>query len=132
MVGDLAFYFGNYSQSRTFGDTNTEVAQGVADYLNTIDGSPTVYFFGLPRMGYFTHSSIPYLAPDASGVDIPEQMNEPPAVIGKGALVFVFLPERRGEIELIRSTYPDGEEMDFISRNNDLLFTVYLVEDNQR
>ncbi len=132
MIGDISFYFGSYSKSHKFGDTNTEVAQRVAQYLNTLDESPTVYFLGLPRMGYYTHSSIQYLAPDAIGEDIPVPLQEAPGDLADGMVVYVFLPERIEEIEFVRAAFPDGEELDFVGRNNEQLFTTYLIQNRSK
>jgi 4-amino-4-deoxy-L-arabinose transferase-like glycosyltransferase len=132
MIGDISFYFGSYSMSQKFGDINTEVAQRVAQYLNTLEGSPTVYFYGLPRMGYYTHSSIQYLAPHATGEDIPDPLQEAPGDLAKGMVVFVFLPERIEEIEFVRAAFPDGEDLDFVGRNNMQLFTIYLIQNRSK
>jgi hypothetical protein len=125
IIGDISFYFGSYSSSQRFGDTNTEVAQGVADYLNSIEGTPAVYFLGLPRMGYYTHSSIQYLVPHVSGEDISEPLQEPPNVVADGMVVYIFLPERIDELAFVRSAFPDGDEREFIGRDNEPLFIIY-------
>jgi hypothetical protein len=127
IVGDMNFYFRQYSANRTFGDTNTEVAQEVADLLNTLGGSPTVYFFGLPRMGYYTHSTIQYLAPHASGEDIVDPLQEPPSSLTNKNAVYIFLPERMDELAYVRAANPGGEEHQILGRNNEHLFSTYLV-----
>jgi len=128
LLGDILFYFGNYSKSQKFGDTNTEVAQKVAEYLNTIEDSPSVYFGGLPRMGFYTHSSIQYLAPHAIGEDILDPLQEAPVDLVKGNVVYIFLPERIEEIEFLRAVFPEGEERFFMDRENMHLFSSYLIE----
>jgi 4-amino-4-deoxy-L-arabinose transferase-like glycosyltransferase len=128
MIGDISFYFGDYTMSRIFGDTNTEIAQKVADYLNTIEDTPSVYFCGPPRMGYYTHSSIQYLAPHATGEDIIEPLQNPPEDLGVGTVVYVFLPERIDELDFVKVAYPHGEELEYVGRNDEQLFTTYLIE----
>jgi hypothetical protein len=111
-----------------FGDTNTEIAQKVADYLNTIENAPTVYFCGLPRMGYYTHSSIQYLASHAIGEDVLDPLEEAPGDLGNGTVVYVFLPERIDEIDFVKEAFPHGEELEFVGRNSEQLFTTYLIQ----
>lgn len=129
IIGDISFYFGKYSVERSFGDVNTEVAQSVAHYLNSLEHNPKVFFYGLPRMGYYTHSTIIYLAPHASGQDIPDPLSEPPTAANYDTVVYLFLPERLGELDLVRTAYPNGELNETYGRNDEHLYTTYLVED---
>ncbi len=128
MVGDAHFYFVEYSGNQKFGDNNTETANAVARYLKEIEPGPTVYFFGPPRMGYFSHSTIPYLAPKAQGVDVPEPLQEPVEFTISSKTVFIFLPERSQEMDLVRQIYPQGRVIEQYGRNNILLFIAYQID----
>jgi hypothetical protein len=79
-------------------------------------------------MGYYTHSSIQYLAPHAIGEDVHDPLQEAPGDLADGMVVYVFLPERFEEIEFVRAAFPDGEELDFVGRNNEQLFTTYSIQ----
>ncbi len=129
IIGDISFYFGKYSVERRFGDVNTEVAQSVAQFLNSLEGYPIVFFYGLPRMGYYTHSTINYLAPHASGQDIPDPLSEPPTAAIHDTVVHIFLPERLAELDFVRVAYPNGKLNETYGRNDEFLYTTYLIED---
>ncbi|MEZ4514780.1 MAG: glycosyltransferase family 39 protein [Chloroflexota bacterium] len=114
---DLTFYFGTYRQATppTFADRNTEIADGVADYLNTLDGDWTAYFYGPPSM-YVSFPTIPFLAQafeagtNLFDVDATDASLPPAATPHR---VFIFLPERSGEISAVQTQFPDGN-MQFI------------------
>ncbi len=116
---DLSFYFGDYSANRRFGDLNTEIASAVATMLNEREPGVEVYFFG-GRMGYYTHSSIPYLAPYANGQDVLQPLTSPPNWQLPGPTIFVFLPERAGEMALVQERYPGGEVFQEAGKNAEL------------
>ena len=105
--GDLRFYFGDYSANRRFADVNTEVATQVGEYLADREPGTQVYFFG-GRMGYYTHSTIRYLAPEAIGTDVLEPLTAPPDWVLPGPTIFIFLPERSEELDFVQESYPDG------------------------
>jgi hypothetical protein len=75
--------------------------------------------------------SIGYLAPEVEGVDIVDPLsrpNERALVPDDKAAAFVFLPERRAELELVRQTFPGGHEQDVLAPTGDqLLYTLYTV-----
>ncbi len=104
---DLSFYFGDYSANKRFGDLNTETAIAVAQMLDEREPGVEVYFFG-GRMGYYSHSSIPYLASDANGYDVLQPLTAPPDWELQGPTIFIFLPERSSEMALVEKRYPGG------------------------
>lgn len=104
---DLRFYFGDFNANKLFGDVNTEAATQVALYLAEKEPGAQVYFFG-GRMGYYTHSTIPYLAPQAEGIDVFEPLTAPPDWVLSGPTIFIFLPERSEELDLVLESYPGG------------------------
>ena len=80
-------------------------------------------------MGYYTHSTINYLAPHASGQDILDPLTEPPTAAIHDTVVYIFLPERLSELDFVRVAYPNGELNETYGRNDELLYTTYLIED---
>ncbi len=123
---DLNYYFNRVYDSYVLGDLNTRVATEIAYFLR--DKEPAgqeVYFFGFPRMGYFSLSTIPYLAPDKIGLDVIDPLTAPQDFPLRGPSLFIFLPERLGELEYVRQRYPDGEYREFHGQNGELWFVVY-------
>ena len=116
---DLSFYFGDYSGSKRFGDLNTETASAVARMLNERELGVEVYFFG-GRMGYYSHSSIPYLASQAIGHDVLQPLTSVPNWQLSGPTIFVFLPERAAEMAMVQERYPGGEVFQETGRNAEL------------
>jgi hypothetical protein len=91
------------------------------------------YFFGAPRM-HADFGSTPFIAKGVQLTDVLEPLTEPPPtdfVEPTRKPVFVFLPERAGELERVRQTYPHGV-LDEVYRTGDssgpLLFVAYRPE----
>ncbi len=131
-IVDLGFYFRTYPEQHRFGDRNTEIADGIANYLNTLDGEWVAHFYGPPAM-YSGFPTIPFLAGDfEQGLnlfDVPEAGTPEPGY-ETGRQTFLFLPERYNEVEQIRALYPFGKEQRFSGYYADPLFYVYEVEAN--
>ena len=128
MLTDLHFYFFRvYQNGYILGGINTELATSIAHYLRDqpVQGQQ-VYFFGFPRMGYASLSTIPYLAPHMRGIDINEPLSAPPEFFS-GNMLCIFLPERLGERVYVEVAYPGGVYQEFYRQNGDLLFAVYDV-----
>jgi hypothetical protein len=122
-VNDLRFYFVDYSAGHRFADVNTEVANRVGEFLADRQPGTQVYFFG-GRMGYYSHSTIPYLAPEANGTDIPAGLSAPPDWPMVGQAVFIFLPEREADLAWVREAYPGGR-LHRVTGSQDPLFLAY-------
>ncbi|MFO7663388.1 MAG: glycosyltransferase family 39 protein [Chloroflexota bacterium] len=123
---DVNYYFNRVYDTYVLGGLNTQVATEVAYFLR--DEEPAeqdVYFFGFPRMGYFSLSTIPFLAPDKNGIDIIDPLTLPPDFLISGPTLFIFLPERLNELELVRQRYPGGGYEEFYSDQGEFLFAVY-------
>lgn len=134
-ASEVWFYNGRYRQSYTFGDRNTEIAYGVADYLNRLDGASwDAYFYGPPSM-YVSFPTLPFLAqefragrnlfdvdpaPEAAAAALPTR--------GEMHLTFIFLPERAGEIGPVQQQFADGRTYSFPGRHANPLFYVYEVD----
>lgn len=105
---NVHYYFFEVFDTYVLGGRNTETATAIAHYLNDLEALPTVYFFGQPRMGYDSLSTIPYLAPQVTAEDVAQPLQSVPDWSLSGPTVFVFLPERKGELAFVRSAYPGG------------------------
>jgi SAM-dependent methyltransferase/4-amino-4-deoxy-L-arabinose transferase-like glycosyltransferase len=131
-LGDLWFYFGEYRTSQRFGDRNTEIAFEMAQYLDQLDGDWTAYFHGAPSM-YVTFPTIPYLAGDQFRTNENLFDVEDPSAPLPGDpdaddnLVFIYVPERSGEINRTAEQYPEGTFQTFSGSFADPLFYAYEV-----
>lgn len=127
----VKWYFVDFTPLRVYGGFNGVVATALGHYAHEKLGADwRIYFFGPPRM-YVGFGSIPYLAPEVEGVDIIEPLTGPPApdlVRPDKHAAFVFLPERRGELEVIRGSFPGGTVEEMPSPlGGDPLYIVYRV-----
>ncbi len=130
-VWNINFYFNDYTPRNIFGWINVEVGTELGYYLaNQPDSEEVyVYFFGPPRM-YYGFGTTKFLSRDVDGEDIhdplvvPEQLS--PLPYGKRP-IFVFLPEREGELEVVRQRYPEGDlyRIPRYTHRDDILFVSY-------
>ena len=125
-VDDLRFYFLDYTPRSDFGGENTLVAHQLANYLSEQPDNLEVLFLGGSRMGYYSHSSLPYLTPHIKGVDIkhPWGSAENPQP-SRHNLAFVALPETIDELEKIMVSYPGGDYKEFKKKDGQTLFWLY-------
>ena len=125
---DLHYYFFEVYDTYVLGGGNTEVATQVAYYLRDHEiPEQKVYFFGFPRMGYFSLATIQFLAPRMDGEDVIEPLSAPPDWGLEGPTLFLFLPERLPELDWVRMRYPDGRYREFFSDKGTMLFAAYEV-----
>lgn len=126
---DVDYYFTEvYADGYQLGGINTYVATEIAYYLQ--DQQPEqqkVLFFGFPRMGYFSLSTIPYLVPEMLGEDVIDPLTAPPEWELSMPTIFIFLPERMNELEYVQQRYPSGDYEEFVDENGIHLFTAYAV-----
>ena len=131
-VGDIVFYFGAYRQQpQRFGDRNTEVAFEMGSYLQSLEGEWTAYFHGPPMM-YVDFPTISFLAnafrPSRNLYNVFDLEEPLPAPQEPGDnLVFIYLPERSGEMAHTAELYPDGQQRAFAGVFADPLFYAYEV-----
>jgi hypothetical protein len=129
IAGDLLFYFGAYRAGGRFGDRNTEIAYGIATYLDTLEGLYTAYLHGPPAI-YVDFPTIPFLAtefvPNINLFNV-EVAGSPPAesLLPESGTVFIFVPERGGELAAIQEQFPGGEFLTFEGIFADPLFLAY-------
>jgi 4-amino-4-deoxy-L-arabinose transferase-like glycosyltransferase len=131
-LNDVRYYFFEVYDNYVLGDYNTEVATVIAGYLDEQDPAPAVFFFGFPRMGYYSLSTIPYLVPQVEAQDVLEPLAAVPAWDLTGPTFFIFLPERAEELPLVRAAYPEGNYRQIRNERGDLLFVSYEWRPGQR
>jgi hypothetical protein len=105
----LNFYFREYTPRFTFGWLNTEAATSIGIYLHDHEDA-YVYFFGTPRM-FITNGTIRFMVPGVLGTDVIQPITSPdglPAPPPGRHPIFIFLPERAGELAIIQRRYPNG------------------------
>lgn len=128
MMIDLRYYFFEVYDEYILGGWNTRVATDVAYYLrDQPEPEQNVYFFGFPRMGYFSLSTIPYLVPRMRAEDILEPLTAAPSWVLDRSSIFIFLPERLNELALVRAVHPNGSYREFPAPDGTLLFAAYEV-----
>jgi hypothetical protein len=126
VVLDLHYYFDEVYDTYVLGGLNTQVATRIAGYLGEQEVAPEVYFFGFPRMGYYSLSTIPYLAPEVKAQDVQKPLIAPPRWRLTRPTTFVFLPERMEELKFVAAAYPGGSTHMATRPGDDLLlFTAY-------
>ncbi len=124
----LHFYFGKYTPSHEFAGQNTEVADRLGKYLRVLGPGYQCYFFGPPRI-YFRMATVPYLARGVEGMDVKEPIRDSVEFVNPDRdAVFVFLPERRNELDVVLRYYPSGQLREFRNQKNEILFVAYEVQ----
>jgi len=119
------FYFIKYTHSHIFGGLNTEVADGMGKYLRALGPEWNCYFHGPPRM-YYGFATIPFIAQGVVGMDVLEPLKGPPTFVDPSKeAVFIFLPERLGELGAVRQSHPTGQLREFRREDGTLLFVSY-------
>jgi len=127
-VSDLNFYIYKYTPQTQLGGQNTLVAAKLADYLKTQDPMQ-VAFFGGDRMGYYSINSTAYLAPHIEGLDFREPWGSPdnPEITSQ-QVIFVFLPEQKENLDLVRQDYPQGQLITETDQMGAPLYWLYTVD----
>ncbi len=127
---NFSFYFWEYTPRRIYGWLNTEVATAIGVYARDLPGDTFVYLFGPPRI-YLGNGTISFLAPAMRGEDVDEPIASPddlPPLPDGARPVFIFLPERLGELDIVQQRYPGGEMLSYYSRElGEDLLTIYLL-----
>jgi hypothetical protein len=125
---DVDYYFNRVYDNYILGDINTLAATQLGYYLRDKEpADQAVYFFGFPRMGYFSLSTVPFLAPEKRAQDVNEPLTGPPEFALDGPTLFIFLPERLSEMEWVRQRYPGGVTHTFHAASGEMLFVIYEV-----
>jgi hypothetical protein len=129
MVNEVRYYFFQVYDGYILGGPNTMVATEIAHYLAKDERPLHVYFFGHPRMGYYSLSTIPYLAPDTIATDIADPLSEQPYFVSDREQRFIFLPERYQELDYVRLAFPHGLIREFRDEGDGVMFYAYELTD---
>ena len=126
---DIRFYFWVYTPNGEFGGPNTEVADRMGQYLHSLGQGWKAYMLTPPRI-YSGFATIPFRAPEVPRYDVMEPLTGRPDFVDPSyKAVFLVLPEREAELEMVRSRYPHGTLRRFPGRRDPpLLFLAYEVE----
>ncbi|MBX3071337.1 MAG: glycosyltransferase family 39 protein [Thermomicrobiales bacterium] len=122
------FYFHDPNQVNLYSDGNSQMANQIAREAAPLGPGTTVYLSGAPVLWYYGFQNIPFIAPNAVGVDVDpmwDSSQTPPELTGP--TLFVFIPARIGELDVVRGWFPDGTTTVHTLPNGAELFTSYLV-----
>ncbi len=128
MASDLIFYFYEYTLKSEIDNiaSNGMIAQQLATYLKDRPDGTQVAFFNSPGMGYYSIPSIQYLAPQVKGTDVTASWNQfDHSSFDSQNIIFVFLPSREDEIDVVRMEYPGGVLTTQKAWNNQTLYWLY-------
>jgi 4-amino-4-deoxy-L-arabinose transferase-like glycosyltransferase len=106
-------YVWHYTPQRIYGGENGRVATRLAIHLRERADGGQVYFFGPPRI-YYSFGAIRFLARDVPGRDVVDTVQGPLDIVDPSRpAIFVFLPERAGELTWVKDVYPGGQVQTF-------------------
>jgi hypothetical protein len=127
----LKTYFVDFTPKRIYGGQHAELATETAPLFNELKSTNSFYFFGPPHM-YWGFSTIPYLVPGADAEDIMEPITAPPSrdiLISENGAVFVFVPERVEELQLVEQAFPGGDRFEIVrAYDGRMLASIYHVQ----
>lgn len=124
---ETRFYFTEAYDAYILGGVNTAVASELAAQLQQEETPPEVLFYGPPRMGYRSHGTLPFLAPDVQGIDVEAGALFPEGWNLSRRTLFVFLPERLDALPAVREAFPGGSYAEREFDDEHLLYAVYAV-----
>ena len=122
-ASDINFYFNDFSRRGDYAGANTAIAQHLATLLQERPAGTQVVFFGLPRMGFRSIPTLPYLAPHAVGMDMVQPLGsaENPA-ISPGPVIFVFLPDHESDLESLQGQFLGHPVRQALGATGDFLY----------
>ena len=124
-ASSVRFYFVEFTPMRRYGSENAETATMIGHHLRELEGDYQVYFFGAPRI-YWNFGTMTFLAPNGSGEDVTEPLTAPPTFVDTSRnAVFIFLPERAGELAWVQQAFPGGRLRQFRDAGGKLRFVAY-------
>jgi 4-amino-4-deoxy-L-arabinose transferase-like glycosyltransferase len=127
-MSSVRFYFAEFTPSRRYGSKNGETATMIGHYLRDKEGDYHAYFLGAPLL-YWRFGSTNFIAPDVTGEDIVEPLEAPPYDVDtERTAVWIFLPERIGELSWVQQAFPNGQLEEFRDAGGSLRFLAYIVQ----
>jgi hypothetical protein len=120
MFWNVYFYFGLYTPRNTY--ASAQAVTEIANYLRPQAGDRYVYMFTSPYF-YLKHGTIRFVGKDPEGTDIVDPITsitaipDPPSGLRP---LFIFVPDRLSELEIVKQRYPDGQLQEYrIQPGND-------------
>jgi 4-amino-4-deoxy-L-arabinose transferase-like glycosyltransferase len=110
-VISLKTYFVDFTPRNRAGSHVGALATELARKLNRDGDVDKVYFLGAPLV-FWGYPTFQFLSPHQRGEDILDPLRAPPPeeLVGEGeSVLFVVLPDRKGELAFIRAAFPGGE-----------------------
>jgi hypothetical protein len=129
VVWNLDFTFSEPNNIAVASDTNTQIANHLARDAEAHGDGLTVYFSGGPQLYYEGFQNIPFIADGATGIDVDEPWdaaNTPPELTGP--TLFAFVANRSGELDAIRSWFPNGQVKTYSLPDGEPILTTYFVD----
>lgn len=128
MLWNVYFYFGSYTQQNRYGGTHalTEIAY----YLRPQAGERYVYMFTSPYF-YLNHGTIRFVAKNPAGTDMIDALTSITAMPTPSARLrplFIFVPERIQELEVIKQQYPEGLLKEYRNQPSNDRTIMYIYE----
>ena len=129
-MGSIYFYFAEFTPTRRYGSANGETATMMGHYLRGLEEDAQAYLFGAPSI-YWKFGTMPFMAPRVQGWDVVDPLDGPPDFAGElggtvsRGTVFLFLPERSGELVWVQQAFPGGKLLEFNDRAGRLRFVAY-------
>jgi len=127
MLGNLYFYFEIYTPRNAF--ARTDAVTEIAHYLASQTGQSYVYMFTAPFY-YLDYGTIKFVGNQPNGTDVLDHLRSASALakLPNGLRpLFVFIPDRLSELEIVKQLYPDGQLNGYRKQpeNNQTLFYIY-------
>ncbi len=134
---DVRAYFGEYIPQNRFGNVHAHTATLLGYDLAPTADDAHLYFFGPPHM-WSNFSTLVFLAPRLERTDVPDPLSQQEEVTtlvepqnNERDLVFIFLPHRTAEFDLVQAVFPQGNLSEVLSSQGTLLFYKYTVPQQQ-
>jgi hypothetical protein len=134
-ISSINLYFNDYNPRHIFGGEHAMIGTMISkQVLEDLGEDTQIYFLGAPRM-YAGIGTMRYLMPEIRKFDVEPGLESPfvPDPLPEAQnLLFIFLPERLGELEWVRQTFPGGQLADVASITNPdkVLYSIYTVKNS--
>lgn len=129
----INIYFNEYTPQRLFAGEHAMIGTMVSEHVIEDLGPDTqIYFFGAPRM-YGNIGTMRYLLADIPKIDVDEPLEsrfDPDPLPEKRNLLFIFLPERLGELAWVQEAFPGGQIAETTSptKPDKVLYITYTLQ----
>jgi hypothetical protein len=128
MIWNIFFYFGDYTWRNCYGDS--DAITEIADYLHPQAGTRYVYMFAAPYF-YLGHGTIKFVGQDPAGTDVIDPLVSATALPDPAPglkPLFIFVPERLGELEIVKQRYPNGQLQEYRFQPANVRPSIYIYE----